>query len=77
MASADKLALRRWSKRLQQDVHRAEVGGVGVQDQRLAGNADRVRDARRLCGPALRCWLMTACVRSTEAESGNCTLRSR
>ena len=32
----------RLSKSLQQDVHRAEVGGVGVEDQRLAGDADRV-----------------------------------
>src|SRR5207245_1479748 len=26
------------------DIHRAEVGSVGVQDQRLAGNSDRVLD---------------------------------
>ena len=50
MASAVSLGPRRWSKLLEHDVHRAEVGRVGVQEQRLAGDADRVRDARRVAG---------------------------
>ena len=30
---------------LEHDVHGAEVGGVGVEDERLAGDADGVGDA--------------------------------
>ena len=37
-------------ERLQEDVHRAQVGRVGVEDQRLAGKPHRVRDARHLEG---------------------------
>ena len=37
-------------KLLEHDVHRAEVRRVGVQEQRLARDADRVLDPRRLAG---------------------------
>ena len=40
---------------LEHDVHRAEVGRIGVQEQRLAGDADRVLDARASRGPGPRC----------------------
>ena len=40
-------------KLLEHDVQRAEVGCIGVQEQRLARHADRVLDARRLAGQCL------------------------
>ena len=43
------------SKLLEHDVQRAEVGRVGIQEQRLARNADGVLDARQCCGPMLQC----------------------
>ena len=64
-------------ERLQQDVHRAQVGRVGVQDQRLAGKADRVLDARHVRAASFSMRAIARCVRSTEAESGNCTLSRR
>ena len=38
---------------LEHHVHRAQVGRVGAQDQRLAGDAHGVLDARRLAGDRL------------------------
>ena len=37
-------------KIVEHQVHRAEVGGVGVEQNRLAGNRHRVLDARRFVG---------------------------
>ena len=77
---------------LEDDVHRAEVRADGVLHDRLAGDRDRVGDARdaaarsarlivaRASSPSPRAtstWAMTACVRSSDAESGSCTLTSR
>ena len=77
IASALRLAVVPLVEGLQHDVHRAEVGRVGVEDQRPAGDADRVGHARRVAGRVVSMRAMTRSVRSTEAESGNCTLRSR
>ncbi len=41
-------------KRLEQDVHRTQIGRVGVQDQRLPGDTNRVRDSRGLA-PGTQC----------------------
>ena len=68
---------RRSAKALSMTYIEPRFGRVGVQDQRLAGDADRVRDARRVAGRSLRCGPSPSAVRSTEAESGNCTLSSR
>ena len=48
MAAAVRSRLFPLGERLQQDVQGAQVGRVGVQDQRLAGDADRVLDPRRV-----------------------------
>ena len=39
---------RRSAKSFEHHVHRAEVRGVGAEDQRLAGDAHGMRDARRV-----------------------------
>ncbi len=46
MASAVRSGIAALGEIVEHDVHRAEVRGVGAEDQRLAGNAHRVRDAR-------------------------------
>ena len=53
MASAVSAGAAALVESLEHDVHRAEVRAVGVQQERLAGDADRVRDARRLAGDLL------------------------
>ncbi len=50
MASAVRLGAAPLGKLLEHDVHRAEVGRIGVQEQRLAGDADRVLDPGCLAG---------------------------
>ena len=40
-------------ERLEDDEHRAEVGAVGLQQERHAGDGDGVRHARRLAGDLL------------------------
>ena len=77
MASPDSSCAVRFVEIVEHDVHRAEVGGVGVEQDRLAGDGDGVLDARRLPGDLLRCAASLRCVRCTEAESGSCTLTSR
>ena len=48
MASAVSPGPRRWSKSFEHHVQRAEVRGIGVQNQRLAGDPHRVLHARRV-----------------------------
>ena len=69
--------VRRWENSLQHDVHRAQVRGVGAGDQRLAGNAHRVVDPSACRWASRSMCAMIRWVRSTEAESGNCTLSTR
>ena len=73
MASAVRLRPAPLGELVEQDVHRAQVRGVGAEDQRLAGDAHGVRHAgvwwtivSMLGHHAARC-------ARTEAESGNCT----
>ena len=62
------------SNAFEQDVHRAEVGRVGVQDQRLAGDADRVLDARRVAGQVFS---MRAMIRSRALHRGGSRAAAR
>ena len=62
---------------LEHHVHRAQVRGVGVEDQRLAGDAHRVRDPGRLAGDLSRSAPSRCRSARTEAESGSCTFSSR
>ena len=77
MASARQRRVAALGELVEHDVHRAQVRRVGAGDQRLAGDAHGVGDARACRGPASSICAMIRCVRSTEAESGNCTLRTR
>ena len=77
MASAVGCGLSRSSNGFEQDVHRAEVRRVRVQDQRLTGDADRMRDARAVFCAISSMRAMRRSVRSTEAASGSCTLTIR
>ena len=58
-------------------VHRAEVGGVGVHQDRLAGDRQGVGRRPAACRRSSRPGLMTVWVRSSEDESGSWTLTSR
>ena len=58
-------------------VHRAEVGGVGVQQDRLAGDRHGVRRRPAACRRAARRRSITSWVRSSDDASGSCTLTSR
>ncbi len=60
IASSYSSLLRALVERLQDDEHRAEVGAVGVQQERLAGDADGVRDAGRLRSGDLSILAITA-----------------
>ena len=62
---------------LEHDVHRAQVGGIGAQDERLAGDARRCAPTPGVSRAIFSMWAMSFWVRSTEAESGNCTFSSR
>ena len=54
-------------------VHRAEVGGVGVHQDRLAGDRQGVGDARQLAGRSPRRVPSPSAVRSSDDESGSWT----
>ena len=62
---------------IEQHIQRAEVRRVGVEDQRAAGDAHRVGDAPGSCSARRSMRAMMLSVRSTDAESGNCTFSSR
>ena len=54
-----------------------KFGRVGVHQDRLAGDRHGVRDARQSCRRSPRRRLITSWVRSSDDESGSCTLTSR
>ena len=77
MASAVNVGAVAAAELVEHDVERAEVRGVGPQQQRLAGDADRVGHARHLAGHLLDVAASPVRVRSAEAPSGSCTFTSR
>ena len=61
---------------IEHHVHGAEIRGVGIEQDRLAGDGHRVADAGRVQRDLLDARI-TSSVRPTEAESGSCRLTSR
>ena len=52
------------------DVHRAEVGGIGIHQDRLPRDRQRMGDARELAGHLSPRFSITARVRSSEDDVG-------
>ena len=77
IASPERLGLGPVVEVVEHHVHRAEVRGVGVEQDRLAGDGHRVADARAPSRRSPRSARITFWVRSTEVESGSWTLTSR
>ena len=70
MASLDSVRRTRSLEIVEHQVQRAEVGGVGVEQDRLAGDGDGVLDARAFPGRCSSiCWT-TSWVRSTRGGVG-------
>ena len=64
-------------KLVEHHVHGPEVGGIGVHQNRLAGDRHGVRDTLRACRPTSSTLCITFCVRSSDDESGSWTFTSR
>ncbi len=77
MASADSAASRPLVEVVEHQIKRAEIGRIGVEQDRLSGDGDGVLDALACRRAISSICCTTSSVRATEAASGSCTLTSR